>query len=238
MNRTRGRNTGSVFAPFRKGALRIREVLGEIVFPEGAVCLGCGRISDGHALCSACRAELENGELLESWNQENIAGVPAWSIKPHRGLARKLVLTLKHGSERRAGAELTGMLRNRPDYFPSFPPDTVVTWVPMPKRRRMERGIDHGRALAEGAAEELGLTCRALLLRMGGGRPQARLSMVGRERNLKNAFAPAEKITFPVLLVDDVLTTGTTARRCIDALRAAGAKDITFLAMTRAVGDR
>ena len=238
MDRMRGRNAGFRFAFFRKGVRRIREGLEQIVFPEGAVCLGCGKISDGHTLCPVCRAELANGELLESWNQEDIAGVPAWSIRPHRGLARKLVLTLKHGTERRAGEELTGMLRSRPDYFPSFPPDTVVTWVPMPKRRRRERCIDHGKLLAEGVAEELGLKCQALLLRTGGGRPQARLNMAGRERNLKNAFAPAEKITFPVLLVDDVLTTGTTARRCIGALRAAGAKEITFLAMTRAVGDR
>ena len=37
-----------------------------------------------------------------------------------------------------------------------------------------------------------------------------------------------------VILVDDVLTTGTTVKRCVEALRIAGGKDITILTMTRA----
>ena len=41
-----------------------------------------------------------------------------------------------------------------------------------------------------------------------------------------------------VLLIDDVLTTGTTARRCAAALREGGAEDITVLAFTRAVGSK
>ena len=38
-----------------------------------------------------------------------------------------------------------------------------------------------------------------------------------------------------VLLVDDVLTTGTTAARCIEALREGGAREITVLTMTKAL---
>ena len=83
-------------------------------------------------------------------------------------------------------------------------------------------------------ARELGLECRELILRRKNGLPQARLNRRGRERNLRDTFVPADKIHSPVLLVDDVLTTGTTALRCIEALREGGAKDITVLTMTRA----
>ena len=44
----------------------IREVLLQILYPEGAVCPGCGKISDGDYLCPACRKELETGEMLDS----------------------------------------------------------------------------------------------------------------------------------------------------------------------------
>ena len=107
----------------------------------------------------------------------------------------------------------------------------------MPESRRRERCIDHGKALAEAAAARLGLPCRPLLLRLETrDRPQATLGQKARKANLSQAFVPAEKISFPVLLVDDVLTTGTTARRCTEALRAGGAVKVTLLAFTRALG--
>lgn len=59
--------------------------------------------------------------------------------------------------------------------------------------------------------------------------------MARRQKNLRTAFAPAEEIGFPVLLVDDVLTTGTTAARCVAALREGGAREITVLTMTKAL---
>ena len=219
----------------RKFFSRIRNVLLETLYPEGALCAVCGKISDGEYLCPACRTELRESGLLESWETESLDGVQAWSIRPHSGAARRLVLSLKHGAEARAAEELTALLRSRPEAFPVFPPETVVTWVPMPAGRKRERCIDHGKLLAEGAARELGLSCRGLLIRRGNGRLQARLDRARRERNLRNAYAPAEKIAFPVLLVDDVLTTGTTARRCVAALREGGAEEIAVLTMTRAV---
>ena len=213
----------------------IRRFLRETVYPEGAVCAGCGRISDGEGLCPDCRRELEHAGIMETWDTRDLDGVRAWSMRPHRGLPRTLVLRLKHGAEERTAAALAGMLRTRPAEFPELPPETVVTWVPTPKSRIRERCIDHGQALAEAAAKELGLRSAPLLVRKGNDRPQATLNREQREKNLQKAFVSPERIDFPVLLVDDVLTTGTTARRCISALREAGAEDITVLTATYAV---
>ena len=214
---------------------RLRRILWETVYPEGAICLGCGKISQGACLCGECRQLLRKGEMLESWNMRDLNGVDAWSLKPHKGLARTLVLRLKHSAEACAAGELAGILEDRPEYFPMFPADTVVTWVPGPKSRIRERCVDHGRLLAEAMAEQLGLRCERLLDRRGKDRPQARLNRAQREKNLSGAFAPAGEIHAPVLLVDDVLTTGTTAERCIRALREAGAKEITVLTATHSV---
>ena len=132
--------------------------------------------------------------------------------------------------------ELADLLLPVPSHI-CFSPETVVTWVPMPERRRRERCIDHGKVLAEAAAARLNLSCRPLLVRVNkSDKAQASLGRKDREANLSGAFAAPGKITFPVLLVDDVLTTGTTARRCAEALRKSGAGDITFLAFTRAMG--
>ncbi len=215
-------------------AEKLLEALRETVYPEGAVCRGCGKISDGEYLCPGCRQDLQYGEMLESWERRDLGNAEAWSMRPHRGLARKLVLRLKHDAEARAARELAGLLAFRPEIFPVPEPGTVVTWVPGPKRRIRERSVDHGRLLAQAVADELGLECRQLLERKGNSRPQARLSREQRERNLQKAFAAVEEIRGPVLLVDDVLTTGTTARRCIQALRKAGAEEIRVLTATHA----
>ena len=202
------------------GLRRALRAIRETVYPEGAVCLGCGKISDGNCLCPACREELRFSDLLESWERRELKDAEAWSMRPHRGLPRELIL------------------RDRPPAFPAMRRDTVVTWVPGPKARVRERCVDHGKMLAEAVAEELGLECRQLLTRRGNDRPQARLNMEQRRSNLRRAFSPLEKISVPVLLVDDVLTTGTTAERCIAALREAGAKEITVLTATHAVRNK
>ena len=208
------------------GALR------EVIWPEGAICLGCGRVSRGECLCPACRQELLNSDLLDSWEFRDLGGVPAWSMRPHRGLQRELILRLKHGAEARAATELAGILRTRPGSFPAFPPETVVTWVPTPGDRLRERCVDHGRLLAQAVGKELGLPCRQLLARRGSDTPQAKLNREARQRNLQKAFVPVERITAPVLLVDDVLTTGTTAMRCLEALREGGAAELAVLTVT------
>ena len=173
------------------------------------------------------------------WEKEDLGGgLTAWWMTPHTGIARTLVLRLKHRAEACIAKELTALLQPLPRDF-SFPEGTVVTWVAMPENRRRDRMIDHGRLLAEAVSEELSLPCRPLLVRRKThDRNQARLGREARQKNLRSAFLPAVQMDFPVLLVDDVLTTGTTARRCAEALLSGGASSVTVLTMTRAMGGR
>ena len=218
---------------------RVREFLLEAVYPEQAVCRSCGRVSDGGALCGECRSRLRSDGMVMAWDREELEdGLDAYVLRPHSGVARQLVLRLKHSAEKCLAGELADLMLPVPSHI-SFAPDTVVTWVPMPESRRRERCIDHGQVLAEAAAARLNLPCRPLLRRLETrDKPQATLGRTDREKNLSRAFAPVGKISFPVLLVDDVLTTGTTARRCAEALRAGGAREVTLLAFTRALGHR
>ena len=209
--------------------------LKDVIYPEEALCLACGAVVRSGCLCEVCRDSLRQDDFFSSWAHRDLDGVPAFSLRPHHGVARALVLRLKHGAAACAAEELAALLLPLPDFL-SFTPDTVVTWVTMPGRRRRERCIDHGRVLAEAFARQLNLPCRQLLLRRNdGARTQASLHMQDRKRNLRQAYTPAGAVDCPVLLVDDVLTTGTTALRCIEALRKAGAGEITVLTATHAV---
>ncbi len=214
---------------------RIREELRDVLYPEGAVCQGCGKISDGRPLCPDCRDALLTGGMLDAWAFREVDGVPVWSLRSHENLPRHLVHRLKYNACACVAEELTEMLLPLPDEL-KLKPETVVTWVPMPESRRKERCVDHGRLLAEASARKLRLLCRPLLLRReDGAHTQEGLSEKKRKENLKNAFAPARPIDCPVLLVDDVLTTGATIARCAEALRKGGAKEIIALTFTHAM---
>ena len=219
---------------------RVKQFLLDTVYPEHAVCRGCGKITEGGVLCRECEDRLRSDGFTMAWDREDLEpDLPAYILRPHTGVAKQMVIRLKHNAEKCVAEELAGLLLPVPAHI-SFAPDTVVTWVPMPKSRKQERCIDHGQVLAEAAASRLGLDCRPLLERLETkDRTQASLGRADREANLQHAFRPAvQGIHFPVLLVDDVLTTGTTARRCADALREAGAWEITVLAFTRALMGR
>ena len=225
-----------LYGRWGEGLRSLGAFLRDCVFPEGALCRGCGKISDGSPLCPACRERLQTDDAARAWTFTAVEpDLPAYSLRPHTGLARQMVLNLKHQSEACLAAEMARLILPLPAWL-VLSPETVVTWVTMPRRRLRRRGIDHGHLLAEATAECLHLSCRQLLLRTNDhARSQARLNQAGRVRNLVGVFSPKEHISFPVLLVDDVLTTGTTARRCAEALRRGGAREIMVLTFTKAV---
>ena len=209
--------------------------LRDAVWPDGALCCACGRVSHGETLCPSCRLDLQAQGYTFSWDQaEPVPGLVAWGLRPHTGIHRTLIHKLKYGAEARAAEALASLVLPLPETL-AFSPDTVVTWVTMPESRYRNRAVDHSRLLAEAIARQLSLPCRQLLARRDRReKSQVSLTGAGRRSNLEGAFAPLEKISFPVLLVDDVRTTGTTLARCADALRSGGAEQVTAITITRA----
>lgn len=76
-----------------------------------------------------------------------------------------------------------------------------------------------------------------ILHRTGGNIPQAGLPLAAREENVRGAFMVPSGIQAPpgVLLLDDVYTSGATARACALSLKTAGAEHIVVLTVARAV---
>ena len=112
----------------------------------------------------------------------------------------------------------------------------VVTWVPLGRRRRRERGFDQAEILARGVGSRTGRPVAPLLERIRETGPQARRSSVERRRALSGAFRSIAPPPPRVILVDDVLTTGATAQECARTLRRAGAGEVGLLTAARALG--
>ncbi len=109
--------------------------------------------------------------------------------------------------------------------------------VPLHRSKRRRRGFDQAAWLAERLARRLGQAfVDGALLRVLPTRPQGDPLVRSRERNVEGAFtlrARARLSPRPVVLVDDVCTSGATARACAEVLRAAGVEHVALLTACR-----
>jgi ComF family protein len=112
----------------------------------------------------------------------------------------------------------------------------VVTWVPLARRRRARRGFDQAEALAAAVAPRLATPTRPLLARVRETPAQARRRGRDRRLALEGAFRATRAVPGRVILVDDVLTTGTTAGACAAVLKDSGARVVLVLTAARSVG--
>ena len=224
--------------------MRLLEIVREALWPRRVICLCCGRPAHGGDLCEACEAALaalrvpgpvcracghplEEGRCAFCDGKGNVTLRSAWV---YRDEARHLVHALKFSGVAEAAQVLAEGMADAARAL-ALPPETVITWPTMPAARRRERGIDHGALLARAVGERLGLPARQLLARSEriARDTQAESSRAERLTRLDGAFSCPEPVRGPVLLVDDVTTTGATAMTCAACLLEAGASSVTVV---------
>jgi len=187
-----------------------------MLFP--ARCGGCRR--RGWAVCPACAAALRPACPPRPPGLDGCA-----SLVRFEGPARPLVAELKYRNNRAAlawwGARLAGLVA---ELAPAVP--ATITWAPTTEARCRERGFDQAELLARALAVELGVAQRRLLARLAGP-PQTGRSRQARLhgpafRYVGPAALGGPALGGPVLVVDDVLTTGATLAGAARTLRVAG----------------
>ena len=121
-----------------------------------------------------------------------------------------------------------------------FPQLDVVTWVPLGRRSYKDRGFDQSELLAKVLAKRLGLPCEKMLEKIRDTRQQSRLQMPEeRKANVLGAYEVKKDASVSgrcILVVDDVITTGSTMDECCRVLSVAGAAQIHCAALAQAVG--
>jgi predicted amidophosphoribosyltransferase len=157
------------------------------------------------------------------------------SLLAYEGEARELVARLKYRNDRSALAWLAASMAA----LVQPPADVVVTWAPTSRRRRRQRGFDQAQLLASAVARRWGVPCRRLLDRAQGP-PQTGLTSAARRRGPSFVAVPMPRpgarpgrLSVPVIVVDDVVTTGSTLTAAAWALRAVGAPWVGALSAAR-----
>ena len=114
----------------------------------------------------------------------------------------------------------------------------LITWVPLSEKRKRERGYDQAFLLASAAALELGDVAVETLRKSRHTDAQSGLEGEAERRaNVLGAYTAVDPELVAgrrILLIDDVVTTGSTFSECARVLRTMGAKDVVCAALARA----
>ena len=200
-----------------------------VLSPPG--CERCGRPFE--AVTPTCR-DCPPGSVL--WSRSSFL---------YAGPARHLLIRLKFSGMRSIGEALApwmlqALARSPPrgwrNALTGDGAPAVLTWVPLGRGRKRERGYDQAEVLCRALHRLTGWPLQRLLRRVGETPPQARRSAHDRRLALRGAFRSVVTPPSRVVLVDDVLTTGATAAECAAELLRAGAEEVGVLTAARSLG--
>lgn len=113
----------------------------------------------------------------------------------------------------------------------------LITWVPLSRKRLRRRGYDQARLLAEAVAEALGTAAVGTLKKVRHTTAQSQTGSAEKRRaNISGAYRvpdPAQIADKRILLIDDIVTTGSTLSECARTLGLAGAEQVVCATVAR-----
>jgi len=220
------------------------------------VCLSCWNDlpTQSASLCSRCGEDLGVSDFGEGPGEELLCrpcrlAPPRFERAVAHGLyqstMRSLLHLLKYEGWEPVAQRLGRLIATQVAAITDLPQRLLVVPVPLFKGRRRERGFNQAELLARAAMRAMsnlrpeweGEFAPGVLARQRATESQAGLSLHQRRRNLRGAFIvtdPTRVRDRDVLLIDDIYTTGATARACSQVLRRAGAASVWVATVARA----
>ena len=226
-----------------------------VVYPPR--CLVCGR-EEAEPFCTACKAEIvplnppfcdrcgvpvAAGRLVCPLCEVGPEPAYAWSqaVGQYTGVLRTAIQRLKYESKgalaRPLGELLASALGTASPLLPRGEPADLIVPVPLHPSKLRVRGFNQAERIARVLADRCGWPLDTQgLLRVRKTRTQTALHASERHSNVVGVFDTKSPLYFngrSILLIDDVLTTGSTVSECARVLRNAGATRVAVLALAR-----
>lgn len=221
----------------------------DILYPP--FCLGCGiRIHAGDVLCPPCLLDLQPYSQTEEHSARQLgslhvacdANLMAVGYEYEEdGVLEHCIRAMKYRQLHRVGLWLGRLLGERLHGQKILDGEPLLLPVPLHGVKRIERGYNQAEMLCRGIAEETALELDTELMyraRYTRSQSASKLDRDERQSNILNAFeVRPERMNVlrerPLLLVDDLITTGATMAECVRVLQEHGARDVRLLALAR-----
>lgn len=217
----------------------------DIFFPRK--CFGCG--ANGFYLCSECIREAKIPKLAcpkcnglspdgaAHIRCKDIVGLGGRvSLWKYTGGIRKVITGLKYKFASEIVKELAEHAAKKiSEKKLFFPKNSVLVPIPLYWHRKNWRGFNQSEEIGKLIAEKIGWGFdKDLLVRKASKKPQAGLKREKRVTNIKGVFSlikSPDKNT-PIILFDDVWTTGSTVKEATRILKEKGVKRVNCLTLT------
>jgi len=226
----------------------------DILFPKRCVrckkvgeyiCSDCfARISfDTHLICLVCgKSSIEGLTHPTCRGKYTIAG--AFCGVVYKDIVKKLLYQFKYQPyltdlQPILSELLYESLIQQHPFMQAIQSQPVLVPIPLSQKRLKQRGYNQAEIFAQGLSKKLGLRVEHILIRSRETRPQFGLSKQDRQDNMKDAFEVNAKFTSQntkvnsALLVDDILTTGSTLYEAAKILKKNGFERVWGVAFAR-----
>lgn len=238
--------------------LKFSTILKNLCFPPS--CYVCGEFTDTNGLCANCWKNIKwisepKCEICSSPFSIPTQKICANCMKKHPyfdktvsvfvydNYSRKMILLFKNGDCTYMTPQFARWMY-RVAEKDLHDADMIIP-VPISMGKRLKRKYNQAELLSMELAKLSKIVYEPrILVKRKNTRPQEGLSRISREKNLSGSFGISEKYSSllsekNVVLVDDVMTTGSTANECSKVLKKHGVKHITVLTVARVtIGER
>ncbi len=219
-----------------------------LLFPR--ICYGCGNalVRNEKVICTECHLTIPRTRFHEQddnpvaqlfWGRCKIEKASAFSFYIKGSRIRKIIHSLKYTGIREIGPEMGKIYAFSLRSSGFFSDIDIIVPVPLHPQKLRKRGFNQSEDISTGIAEVSGIRMdTGSLIRISGSGTQTRRSRMGRWENVEGIFRVERPEMFEgkhILLVDDVITTGSTIDACATELLKIKGVKVSVVALAVAV---
>lgn len=220
----------------------------DLLFPK--FCLGCGYL--GVYLCPSCSNKLEStkNDICLYCNKASLFGLThpncsrnhgidgSMSIYHYNPLLKKIIKNIKYRLATDVWQEFCKVIEPQViiklGFYKKLSRDFFIQPIPLSKLRYNERGFNQAKMISSFFQKLLDFPTIDLLIRKDDRLPQAQTKNKRiRYFNVKDVFINTGNVPENILLIDDVITSGSTIKEATRILKTAGAKKVYALALAK-----